>query len=75
MSVKARVKCNCVADHGHYREVTLNPVVTSEDDDPNKSFSKYTPDGEIKLSITNPEAFSQFVPGEIYDVDFTKHSA
>lgn len=70
MSVKARMNCVQITDRGSEKEVKLTPVVTSSEDDPNHSYSKYTPSGEITLSITNPAAFEQFVVGEIYDVTF-----
>jgi hypothetical protein len=47
--------------------VTLQPVC----DDHNKTWSKWTPCGDIKMTINNPEAFDKFVPGECYFVDFT----
>jgi hypothetical protein len=73
MAVKARVRCIQITDMGLQKDVLLRPVMTHEDDDPNKSFSKYTPAGELKLSITNPEAFEQFAVGATYDVDFSLH--
>lgn len=50
-------------------EVRLHPVYA--DDGPNKSWSKATPSGEIRMTITNPEAVSFFEPGKEYFVDFT----
>jgi hypothetical protein len=75
MTVKARVSCVQITDFGQHKDVVLRPVTTSQDDDPNKSYSKWTPAGELKLSITNPDAFSQFIVGKLYDVDFTAHEA
>jgi hypothetical protein len=36
----------------------------------NKSFSKYTPSGEIKLCVTNPAISDSFEPGQEYFIDF-----
>jgi hypothetical protein len=36
----------------------------------NESWSKHTPSGSIKLSITNQEAMDAFEIGEYYFVDF-----
>ena len=47
--------------------VKMSPVSGPE----NASWSKYTPGGQIELSINNPEAFSQFKVGEFYFVDFS----
>jgi hypothetical protein len=75
MAVKARVSCFLITDYGVQKEVVLRPVTAGQEDDPNKSFSKWTPAGELKLTITNPEAFNQFVVGKLYDVDVTEYEA
>jgi hypothetical protein len=48
-------------------EVVLGPVY----DDDNKEWSKWTPQGEIKMTITNPAALEAFELGGKYFVDFT----
>lgn len=40
-------------------------------DEANKSWSKWTPGGDVSLTINNPDAFAQFKVGEFYFVDFT----
>ncbi|HZP68370.1 MAG TPA: hypothetical protein VFB29_00375 [Pseudolabrys sp.] len=53
-------------------EVKLAPVFGSYGNgEENKSFSKYTPQGTIALTITNPDAIDKFSLGEAYYVDFT----
>lgn len=37
----------------------------------NENWSKYTPQGEISMMITNPGAIKQFELGKAYFVDFT----
>jgi hypothetical protein len=37
----------------------------------NKSWSKWTPGGQITMTINNPDALNQFQPGEFFFVDFT----
>lgn len=49
-------------------EVTLRPV----NDEANKQWSKYTPTGEVKLSITNMEAADAFVVGGHYQAEFVR---
>jgi hypothetical protein len=44
---------------------------TSEDN----SFSRWTPSGELKMTVSNPELFGQMKPGEKYYLDFTKADA
>ena len=36
----------------------------------NKSFSKYTPSGEIKLCVSNPGIANSFEVGQEYYIDF-----
>ncbi|HEY0881192.1 MAG TPA: hypothetical protein VGD87_06670 [Archangium sp.] len=52
-------------------QVTLQPVFGGGDDDANKQWSKWTPSGELRLSITNPEIFPELVNGRTFFVDFT----
>lgn len=51
-------------------EANLSPVVQGSEE--NKSFSMYTPQGAIKLHITNPDALDFFEPAAEYYVKFTK---
>ncbi|MET3900344.1 hypothetical protein ABIB57_004310 [Devosia sp. UYZn731] len=41
----------------------------------NKDWSKYTPTGELSMTITKPSAIEQFEVGEIYALTFDKVSA
>ena len=38
----------------------------------NKDWSKYTPNGELKMTVTNPEAIKQFELGADYILTFEK---
>ena len=51
--------------------VTLQPVYGNGEDKANEQWSRWTPSGEIRLCITNPEAFNQFKLGKAFFVDFT----
>lgn len=51
-------------------EVTLQPVYSSDPTSPNYSWSKATPNGEVKLYITNPTAHEAFELGKTYLVTF-----
>lgn len=51
-------------------EITLRAVWG--DGKGNESWSKATPQGEIKMMITNPAAIDQFDLGKLYFVDFSK---
>jgi len=39
------------------------------------SFSKYTPDGDMRIRVTNPALVNALKPGENYYIDFTKADA
>ena len=38
----------------------------------NKSFWKYTPSGNIEMTISNPDTFELFKPGKEFYIDFTE---
>lgn len=79
MAVRAKVRCTgrheslSVHSSGMAEAVTvtLQPVFGGDDDEANREWSKWTPSGEIRLTITNPEAHKQFLLGKTYFVDFT----
>lgn len=50
--------------------VKLYPMYTGSDED--KAFYKYTPQGEIWMSLVQPETAAQFKVGSYYYVDFTE---
>lgn len=52
-------------------EVQLNAVA----DEANKTWARYTPGGEFKITIDNPEALKAFKLGQCYFVDFTEAPA
>ena len=55
-----------------YAIVSLAPVFGGYGDGQvNETWAKYTPSGEIKMTITNPEAIAAFDVGRAYFVDFT----
>lgn len=39
--------------------------------DENNTFSKFTPQAELSMTIANPNLIGKFKPGEAYYVDFT----
>lgn len=73
MTVTARLRCHAIKDHGSYgKTVYLSPVYSSDAADPNYSYSKATPSGEVYLNITNPAAYGQFQENKVYDVTFNE---
>ncbi len=47
---------------------TFGPNGESEDN----TYARWTPSGEIKLGITNPDLYGKFKPGQKFYVDFTE---
>lgn len=60
---------------GTSQKVSMRPVTTSSYGDngenEDNTFARYTPSGEIRLQITNPDLNGKINPGEVYYIDFT----
>jgi len=80
MAVIAKFKVDRISDYspkpepGHVetRTVFLSAVYSDDPANPNHSWSKWTPSGQVTINITNPDAFNQFVAGDEYFVTFDK---
>lgn len=70
MSVRAKFKVTRTSKSEYGEEVELSAVTTGSDE--NKSFFKFTPNGQIRMSVLNAEASSQFEVGKEFYVDFTR---
>jgi len=70
MNLKAKLKCECIQVYPDCVWPLLKPVI--KDSEENKTFAKFTPAGEMKLQITNPEALNFFQPGKEYILDITE---
>jgi hypothetical protein len=70
MSVTCKMQVRSIEDRLNGKEVRLYAVYSADPDSPNYSWSKATPDGELRLYITNEAAFSQFEPDKAYFVEF-----
>ncbi|WP_035647304.1 hypothetical protein [Flavobacterium sp. ASV13] len=69
--VRAKFVCTGVQDNPDYqsKSISLSPVINGSEE--NKSFSKYTPSGNINLNISyETEASNYFQDGKEYYVDF-----
>lgn len=40
--------------------------------DEDNTYAKFTPSGELKLSIANPALIGKFKPGQTFYIDFTE---
>lgn len=69
MGVRAKFKCVENRTIGESAAIRLVPVSSGSEE--NEEFFKWTPGGEIYLSVVNPAAAEQFEVGKEYFVDFT----
>jgi hypothetical protein len=75
--MRAKVKVESVKATEYGEELIMQPVCgdkpfgTSGESEDN-TFARYTPDGSLRLVITNPELRGQFKPGQKFYVDFTE---
>lgn len=70
----AKFKVGSVTDFGNNnQEVKMTPVVSGSPE--NKSFSLYTPSGDCRLHITNPNALGFFKASDEVYVEFKKSLA
>lgn len=67
--IRAKMKCLSVTKTEHGEVIDLEPVVSGSEE--NKQWSKWTPSGQLKLSITNPDAFGKMQPGDEFFLDLT----
>lgn len=70
MPIQARMKVDTILTSVYGREVKMSVVTNGGEDDPNKSFANFTPVGELRLVITNPDAKDEFEVGKEYDISF-----
>ncbi len=65
MAVRAKFRCESKTLYAHETgEVVFRPV--TNDGIVNSTWSKWTPNGELRMSITNPDALAYFKPGVEY---------
>lgn len=72
MSVRAKLVCDAVRQFQNgNNEIDLFPVTgNGGEPDPNGSWSQWTPQGSVKMTITNKEAVGRFDVGAEYYLDF-----
>jgi hypothetical protein len=79
--MRAKFKVHHISHHysegtsvgtAYAEEVSLRPVVSGDKTSENYQWSQYTPSGELRMMITNTNAFGKFVLGASYFIDFTE---
>lgn len=74
MATRAKFRCNAVEDYGYNKKVKLSAVYAPNEDGTaeDRGFTKATPCGELWMTIDNPNAATQFVPGKSYYLDISE---
>ena len=72
--VRAKFRCLSIthfADNGPDPQAEIGFHAVYGTGEENKSWSKWTPSGELKMMVTNPSAIEAFELGKSYFLDFT----
>jgi len=75
--MRAKVVVRSVESFTNADSIKMQPVSGKDPYGPNgesedNTFARYTPSGDIQLSITNPELVGKIKAGDTFYVDFTK---
>jgi hypothetical protein len=76
-TMRAKMKISAVTLGETCDQVTMAPVCKSgaypaDGMDEDNSFAKFSPSGELKLTIANPALLGKFRPGQKFYLDFTE---
>jgi hypothetical protein len=71
--IRAKFRCDEVRRDDEYgnEHVRFDAAI----DDGNKSWSKWTPSGQLSMTISNPQAQGKFQEGKLYYLDFSEAPA
>ncbi len=75
--MRAKFKVSNIEKQGETSIVLSMSAVTeapydAEGNSEDNSFARYTPNGDLKMTINNPALLDKFQVGEKYYLDFTK---
>lgn len=70
MSVTSVKRCADIVGEISSEEIELMAVYGPVGS-PNEQWSKYTPSGNLRFNVSNPEAFGKILPGQFIFVDLT----
>lgn len=74
-TVRAKFVCREIEDYGTTKKIILSAVGVHDrcpgENADNAIFNKWTPSGELWMSVDNPKASVQFEKGRAYYLDFT----
>ena len=67
-SIIARFRCQQAESTKEYDAIKLSAAYSSAPGSPNAQWSKWTPSGELSMTISNPPARGFFEAGEEYEI-------
>ncbi|MCC6546218.1 hypothetical protein IT570_03530 [Candidatus Sumerlaeota bacterium] len=70
MAVKAKFKCVSKKETAYSTEIEFEAVCADEIPE-NQRYHKWTPSGNVKIAVTNPDAIASFLVNKKYYLDFT----
>lgn len=75
--MRAKMQVNKVERFAGQDRITLNAVAKSgsypeDGHDEDNSYAKFSPQGELSLTIANPALLGKIEPGQKFYLDFTK---
>lgn len=70
MTVRAKFKLNSKTEYEYGPTKLHFNAVCQDETEENRRFQKYTPSGELNISIDNPSAVEYFKIGKSYYLDF-----
>jgi hypothetical protein len=72
--IRAKFRCTTILkDESGNETVTLH-AANGKKDTANAQWAKWTPGGQLSLTINNPKAQGKIVPGKFYFLDFSEAS-
>lgn len=77
--VKCKFYCNSVEQFPGMEVVKMSAVTDSDFDSDGNSddntYAKYSPSGDFQITVSNPNVFGFFVPGNKYYFDITAENS
>lgn len=75
--MRAKFRINAVGKSENAETLRFSAVGSDKPYGPNgesedNTFARFTPSGELTMSITNPDLLGKFTQGDVFYLDFTK---
>jgi hypothetical protein len=74
--MRAKFKIDKIESFTNGEQLTMAPVYADtygpQGENEDNDFARYTPSGQLTMTVTNPNLINQFKEGDKYYIDFTK---